>query len=58
MFLRFAAIDDRTRLRILSLYPAHTPKGAVLFLTQTVLPGFSFPLQRVPTALQEWEVIS
>ena len=41
------AVDDCTRMRVLGLYPDRTQKSAVLFLTQKVLPEFSFPLQRV-----------
>lgn len=43
----FTAVDDCTRMRVLGLYPDRTQKSAVLFLTQKVLPEFSFPLQRV-----------
>ena len=46
---QYTAIDDRTRLRVLGLYPRRTASNAVHFLEHRMIEEFPFPIQRIQT---------
>ncbi len=46
---QFTAVDDCTRMRVLSLYSARTAENAVDFLLERVIEELPFPVERIQT---------